>query len=134
MALALQAAPASGWTWSLYEGEGPLVLANDIPDTAELRSTLQCQAGSGAVTISVYGEPATAGFARITAGGNSAASQARVGRGGKLETALPVDHPAFTAFVADGRMTITVGSDVRTVTVEHSHLAKLRRFADRCAG
>ena len=134
MALALQAAPASGWTWSLYEGEGPLVLANDIPDTAELRSTFQCQAGSGAVTISVYGEPATGGFARITAGGTTAASEARVGRGGTLETAIPVDHPAFTAFVADGRMTIAVGTDARTITVERPHLAKLRRFADRCAG
>ena len=60
MAAAIQTAPGAGWTWSLYEGEGPLVLANDIPDTAELRSTFQCQAGSGAVTISVYGEPATA--------------------------------------------------------------------------
>ena len=134
LALALQSASAGGWTWSLYEGDGPLVLANDIPDTANLRATLQCQPGSGAVTVAVYGENPTAGFARITAGGASAASEARVGRGGKLETAIPVDHPAFSAFVADGRMTIAVGDDANRITVERPHLAKLRRFADLCAG
>ena len=134
MAVALQAAPTAGWTWSLYEGDGPLVLANEIPDTAELRATLQCQPGSGAVSVAVYGDDATAGFARITAGGMTATSEARVGRGGKLETAVPVDHPAFSAFVATGRMTVTVSDDVDTITVERPHLAKLRRFADRCAG
>ena len=109
MAVAVQAAPTAGWTWSLYEGDGPLVLANEIPDTADLRATLQCQPGSGAVSVAVYGEDATAGFARITAGGMTATSEARVGRGGKLETAVPVDHPAFSAFVATGRMTVAVG-------------------------
>ena len=134
LAMALQVPPASGWTWSLYEGEGPMVLANDIPDTANLRATLQCLPGSGAVTVAVYGENAASGFARISAGGVTAASEARLGRGGKLETAIPVDHPAFSAFVAEGRMTITVGDDASAITVERPHLAKLRRFADRCAG
>ncbi|MFA4899248.1 MAG: hypothetical protein WC563_06960 [Brevundimonas sp.] len=134
MAVAIQTAPAAGWTWSLYEGEGPMVLANDIPDTASLRATLQCLPGSGAVSVAVYGEDAPAGFARITSGGSTATSEARVGRGGKLETAIPVDHPAFSAFVANGRMTITVGDDASTITVERPHMAKLRRFADRCAG
>jgi len=95
MAAAIQTAPAAGWTWSLYEGEGPMVLANDIPDTASLRATLQCLPGSGAVSVAVYGGDASAGFARITSGGSTATSEARVGRGGKLETAIPVDHPAF---------------------------------------
>ncbi|MFN3876843.1 MAG: hypothetical protein ACK4MH_00540 [Brevundimonas sp.] len=134
MAVAMQAAPTAGWTWSLYEGDGPLVLANEVPDTADLRATLQCQPGSGAVSVAVYGDDATAGFARITAGGMTATSEARVGRGGKLDTAVPVDHPAFSAFVATGRMTVAVGDDVDTITVERPHLAKLRRFADRCAG
>lgn len=134
MAAAIQTAPGVGWTWSLYEGEGPMVLANDIPDTASLRATLQCLPGSGAVSVAVYGEDASAGFARITSGGSTATSEARVGRGGKLETAIPVDHPAFSAFVANGRMTIAVGDDASTITVERPHMAKLRRFADRCAG
>jgi len=134
MAAAIQTAPGAGWTWSLYEGEGPMVLANDIPDTARLRATLQCLPGSGAVSVAVYGEDASAGFARITSGGSTATSEARVGRGGKLETAIPVDHPAFSAFVANGRMTIAVGDDASTITVERPHMAKLRRFADRCAG
>ena len=131
--LALQGAEPA-WTWSLYEGEGPMVLANDIPDTASLRATLQCLPGSGAVSVAVYGGDASAGFARITSGGSTATSEARVGRGGKLETAIPVDHPAFSAFVANGRMTIAVGDDANTITVERPHMAKLRRFADRCAG
>lgn len=134
MAVALQAEPTAGWTWSLYEGDGPLVLANEIPDTAELRATLQCQPGSGAVSVAVYAEDAKSGFARITAGGATATSEARVGRGGKLETAVPVDHPAFSAFVATGRMTVAVGDAADTITVERPYLAKLRRFADRCAG
>lgn len=134
MAAAIQTAPGVGWTWSLYEGEGPMVLANDIPDTASLRATLQCLPGSGAVSVAVYGEDASAGFARITSGGSTATSEARVGRGGKLETAIPVDHPAFSAFVSNGRMTIAVGDDASTITVERPHMAKLRRFADRCAG
>ncbi len=134
MAAAIQTAPGVGWTWSLYEGEGPMVLANDIPDTASLRATLQCLPGSGAVSVAVYGGDASAGFARITSGGSTATSEARVGRGGKLETAIPVDHPAFSAFVANGRMTIAVGDDASTITVERPHMAKLRRFADRCAG
>ncbi|ASE38584.1 hypothetical protein [Brevundimonas vesicularis] len=134
MAAAIQTAPAAGWTWSLYEGEGPMVLANDIPDTASLRATLQCLPGSGAVSVAVYGEDASAGFARITSGGATATSEARLGRGGKLETAIPVEHPAFSAFVSNGRMTIAVGDDASTITVERPHMAKLRRFADRCAG
>ncbi len=134
MAVAIQTAPAAGWTWSLYEGEGPMVLANDIPDTASLRATLQCLPGSGAVSVAVYGEDASAGFARITSGGSTATSEARVGRGGKLETAIPVEHPAFSAFVSNGRLTIAVGDDASTITVERPHMAKLRRFADRCAG
>lgn len=134
MAVAMQAAPTAGWTWSLYEGDGPLVLANEVPDTAGLRATLQCQPGSGAVSVAVYAEDAKSGFARITAGGMTATSEARVGRGGKVETAVPVDHPAFSAFVATGRMTVAVGDATSTITVERPHLAKLRRFADRCAG
>ncbi len=134
MAAAIQTAPGAGWTWSLYEGEGPMVLANDIPDTASLRATLQCLPGSGAVSVAVYGGDAAAGFARITSGGSTATSEARVGRGGKLETAIPVEHPAFSAFVSNGRMTIAVGDDTSTITVERPHMAKLRRFADRCAG
>lgn len=134
LALAVQAAPAAGWTWTLYEGSGPLVLANEVPDTANLRATLQCQPGSGVVAIAVYGEDSATGFARISAGEASATTEVRAGRGGKLETTLPADHPAFAAFVADGRLTIAVGEDQNVVTVERPHLAKLRRFADRCSG
>lgn len=138
LALSLQAAvpaanPAAGWTWTLYEGSGPMVLANEKPDSPDLKATLQCQPGSGVVTVAVYGADSASGFARITAGSAAATAEARAGRG-KLETALPVDHPAFAAFVVSGRMIVTVGESQNAVTVERPHLAKLRRFADRCAG
>lgn len=135
LALALQTTPhAGGWTWTLYEGSGPLVLANETPDTPDLKATLQCQPGSGVVSVAVYGSDAPSGFARITAGNATATAEARAGRGGKLEAALPVDHPAFAAFVATGSMTIAVGEARSAVNVERPHLAKLRRFADRCSG
>ncbi len=140
LALALQSSapgpnPASaGWTWTLYEGSGPMVLANERPDSPDLKATLQCQPGSGVVTVAVYGSDPVSGFARITAGSATATAEARAGRGDKLETTLPIDHPVFAAFVVGGRMTVAVGESQNLVTVERSHLAKLRRFADRCSG
>lgn len=144
LALALQAStaqasPPSAWTWTLYEGEGPLVLANELPDTPSLKATLQCDPGSSVVEIAVY-EPAgrrasvPSGFARLTSGPVSTASEARVGRGGRLEFALRTDHPLFAAFVGSGDMTVMTGDQSMSVKVDRPHLAKLRRFADRCAG
>lgn len=132
----LQAAPATpgaGWTWTLYEGDGPLVLADEAPDTPQLRATLECEPGSGAVAISVYGADAPSGFARIASGDATAASEARANRG-KLETMIRADHPVFAAFLGNGRLTIAVGDKESRVTVAPQHRAKLRRFADLCAG
>lgn len=144
LALAIQAAgpqaapSAPSWTWTLYEGEGPVVLANEVPDTPNLRATLQCDAQSSLVDITVYETGARStpqpGFARLTSGAASAASAARIGREGRLEVTLRTDHPLFAAFVGSGDMTIMTGDRTRTIKVERPHLAKLRRFADRCAG
>jgi hypothetical protein len=133
LTLTVQNAAPAGWTWTLYENEGPLVFAEEVPDTARLRTTLECQPGSGAVMLDIYDSPASDGFARITAADASATSEARVTRG-RLETTVRVDHPAFNAFVASGRMTVSVGDSQKRVTVPPEHLARLRRFADRCAG
>ena len=44
-----QVAPATpAWTWTLYD-DNPLVLANEVPDTARLRSTFECEPGSSVV-------------------------------------------------------------------------------------
>lgn len=136
LVLALQTSPAAsaaGWTWTLYKGDGPLVLADEVPDTPQLRATLECEPGSGAVAISVYDTDAPSGFARIASGDATATSEARANRG-KLETMLRADHPVFAAFLDNGRLTIAVGDQESRVTVAPRHRAKLRRFADHCAG
>jgi len=131
-----QATPA--WTWTLYEGDGPVVLANEIPDTPNLRATLQCDAQSSLVDITIYdahAEPTPrSGFARLTSGAASATSEARIGRGGRVEVTLRTDHPLFAAFVGSGDISIMTGERTGAVKVERPHLAKLRRFADRCSG
>jgi hypothetical protein len=133
------------WTWTLYEGDGPVVLANEVPDTASLRATLQCDPRSSVIDITVYEEtqpasqasPAAASpsnFARLTSGSASATSETRMSRGGRLAVTLRTDHPVFASFVGSGDLTVMAGDRTRTVKVERPHLAKLRRFADRCAG
>ncbi|WP_395942437.1 hypothetical protein [Brevundimonas sp.] len=147
LALALNGrqTPPASWTWTLYEGDGPVVLANEVPDTANLRATLQCDPRSSVIDITVYEEapPASqtpaeaappAGFARLTSGSASATSEMRASRAGRLAVTLRTDHPVFTSFVGGGDLTLMAGDRTRTIKVERPHLAKLRRFADRCAG
>jgi len=131
--LALQGAEP-GWTWSLYQGEGPVVLANDVPDTARLRATLECEPGSGVARVASYGAAAEPGMATLRSGAATAASEAQAGRNGKLTAVLRTDHPVFAAFVQTGRMVVTVGGAERVVEVQPVHLAKLRRFAELCGG
>jgi hypothetical protein len=57
-----------GWTWTLYGGEGPLVLANEVPDTPQLRTVLECEPGSGIARVDLYGDGLSAGFATVTSG------------------------------------------------------------------
>lgn len=133
-ALSLQAgAPGAAWTWTLYEGEGPTVLAHEVPDTPQLRSTFECAPGSGVTRVAVYGGGLGGGFAMITAGTASATAQAEAGRG-KLSFALRTDHPVFSQFVAAGGLTVTSGAQSQTVTVDRAHLTRLRRFAEICGG
>lgn len=131
--LALQGA-GPDWTWSLYEGEGPVVLANDVPDTARLRATLECEPGSGVAEVATYGAAAESGMAAIRSRSATAAAQAVAGRNGKLVTAVRLDHPVFAAFVLSGRLSVTVASVERAIEVQPAHLAKLRRFAELCGG
>ena len=129
---------STAWTWTLYEGDGPVVLANEVPDTPQLRTTFECTPGSGVARVSVYGGTLSAGFASVTSGiGPSAAqaqSKAEASRDGKLSLAVRTDHPVFSQFVATGDLAVAVGDQRQTVIVEPTHLAKLRRFADLCSG
>lgn len=128
------AAPAeAAWTWTLYP-DTPVVLANEVPDTANLRTTLECDPGSNVARLTLYGGETGTGMARVTAGEASAVAQAEAARGGGLKLALRTDHPVFTAFGVDGRLGVAVGDQRRTVEVPAAHLAKLRRFAELCSG
>ncbi|WP_420471471.1 hypothetical protein [Brevundimonas sp. FT23042] len=129
------AAPSeAAWTWTLYGDDTPVVLANEVPDTANLRTTLECEPGSSVARLTLYGGEGATGMARVTAGEASAVSEARTGRGGALKLALRTDHPVFAAFGVDGRLGVTVGEQRRAVEVPAAHLAKLRRFAELCSG
>lgn len=128
-------APAeAAWTWTLYGDDTPLVLANEVPDTANLRTTLECDPGSSVARLTLYGGEAASGMARVTAGDASAVAQSEPARGGGLKLALRTDHPVFVAFGVGGRLGVAVGDQRRTVEVPAAHLAKLRRFAELCSG
>lgn len=135
-ALAVQVAPTQepGWTWTLYESDGPLVLANELPDTPRLRATFECEPGSGVARLSLYGVETRPGFATASAGQASAAVEVTAGRERELRTALRVDHPVFAAFLAGGRLNLVLPESVRTVEVERPALPRLQRFAALCAG
>ena len=63
--------PLTAWTWTLYENTGTVVLAHEVPDTAQLRATLECEPGSGAVEVVLYEFGTVAEFARLRAGRTS---------------------------------------------------------------
>lgn len=131
--VAQTAPPESAWTWTLYDDTRPVVLANEVPDTANLRMTLECDPGSSVARVTFYGA-SMSGMARVTAGEAVAIAEAQTARGGGTRLTLRTDHPAFAAFAADGRMTLIVGEARRPVEVPGPHLAKLRRFSELCSG
>jgi hypothetical protein len=126
--------PQPAWTWTLYADAEPVVLANEIPDRAELRATLECDPGTNVARLTLYGGAPLDGMARVTAGEASTVAEAGAARGGAVKLALRTDHPVFAAFTVDGRLAIVAGDQRRPVEVPAAHLAKLRRFAELCSG
>lgn len=131
---ATAAPPEAAWTWTLYGDDTPVVLANEVPDTANLRTTLECEPGSSVARLTLYGGETANGMARLTSGDASAVAQTEAARGGGIKLVLRTDHPVFTAFGVGGRLGVAVGEQRRTVEVPTVHLAKLRRFAELCSG
>lgn len=129
-----------GWTWSLYGvGEGgTVVLANEIPDTPDLRATLECDPGSGAARVSVFGaEGAASGYVSIRSGAATATSQGEAGRDGdaaRLTASLRLEHPVFTAFMTSGELTLNQGGQDWTVRIGRRHRGLLTDFAVACDG
>lgn len=133
--LALSGAAASdGWVWTLYEGDGPVVLANEQPDTPNLRATLECQPGAGVVQLALYDVPGGGGFATFRVGSTSATAEAFSRSPGVLRTPVRVDHPVFAAFVRRGSLEVAVGDWSREVALPRADVGKLRRFAELCGG
>lgn len=129
--VAAVAALQTGWTWTLYE-DGPLVLANEIPDTPQLKAILECQPGSGIARLDMFG-PSNAGIA-IIASGTATASGMSVSHTDHQSVALRTDHPVFGQFVVGGELDVAVAGQHQVITVPPAHLAKLRRFAELCSG
>ena len=123
--------PQGGWTWTLYE-DGPLVLANEIPDTAELKAILECQPGAGVARLDLFG-PTDAGIATVTSGSATASGRSEASSDHQ-SVALRTDHPVFGQFLVTGALDVAVGGRHQAVAVPAAHLAKLRRFAELCSG
>ncbi|HRJ64583.1 hypothetical protein [Brevundimonas sp. UBA2416] len=134
-ALAAQSPPPEpAWTWTLYADAEPVVLAHEVPDTANLRTTLECDPGTSVARLTLYGGVVLSGMARVTSGEASAVAEATPARAGSTRLALRTDHPVFAAFTVDGQMAVVVGDQRRPVEIPAAHLAKLRRFAELCSG
>lgn len=127
----LLGAPQGGWTWTLYE-DGPLVLANEVPDTPQLRAILECQPGTGVARLDLFG-PAAAGIATIASGAATATGQSEASADHQ-SVALRTDHPVFSQFLVTGEIDVAVAGAHRSVAIPPAHLAKLRRFAELCSG
>lgn len=126
--------PEAVWTWTLYGDAAPVVLANELPDSPNLRATLECDPGSSIARLTIYGGAGLTGIARVSSGQTTAVAQAESARAGGVRLALRTDHPVFAAFGADGRLSVAVGEQRRAVEVPQVHLAKLRHFAELCSG
>lgn len=131
--LAMTAALQGGWTWTLYEDAGPLILANEIPDTPQLKAVLECTPGSGVARVDLYGSAEGSGIATVASGAASATAESEAS-GDHRSVALRTDHPVFGQFVISGALDVAVAGRHQAVTVEPAHLAKLRRFAELCGG
>lgn len=132
-------APAR-WTWTLYDsGDGSLVvLANEIPDTANLRATLECQAGTGAVRVSVFGaDGASPGFVTLRSGEARAASQGETADEAgvpRLTASMRLEHPVFAAFAESGEMILVQGQNLWPIRVPPVRRPLITDFAAACGG
>ena len=131
--LSLQTAPG-GWVWTLYEDGGAVTLANEVPDTPQLRATLECQPGSGVVKVSAYGVGPGAEFATLTSGSASATGEVQPSRGPapRIAVMTQASHPVFAAFSASGALSVRSGDRTAALAVPGGDLPKLARFAELC--
>lgn len=132
MALSVLALQGS-WTWTLYEGDGPLVLAHEVPDTPQLKAVMECEPGSGVARVDLYEAGATAGVATMSSGDATAQTESVI-VSDHSRIAIRSDHPVFGQFVLTGDLSVAMAGEAQVVVVQPAHLAKLRRFAELCGG
>jgi hypothetical protein len=101
-------------------GRRSVVLANEIPDTPQLKATLECAPGSGVAKVSVYGGGARRRdrHRHLRDGTGSGPDRGAGGRDGKLTVAVRTDHPVFGQFISSGDLSIAVGDQRQSVDVE----------------
>lgn len=133
-AVLMTASQTPAWAWTLYEGAGPVVLANERPDTPDLRSTFECVEGSGQARVAIYEAEPSPGPAQLESGGLSAAVLAVSTADGGTAAAIRVDSPVFVRFVQTGALTFAFGERNLPIDVSAPDVAKLRRFSDLCRG
>lgn len=126
------AAFQGAWTWTLYEDTGQLVLAHEIPDTARLKTILECQPGSGVARLDLFGA-ANSGIAMMISGSATATGTSEAA-GDHQSIALRTNHPVFGQFVVTGALDVAVAGRRHLVEIDREHLAKLHRFAELCGG
>lgn len=134
MAALIVAAQTPAWTWTLYDGPGPIVLAHERPDTPDLRSTLECSPHTGLVRLTLYQSAVRPGAAALSSGDVVAPVDATSPEDGAITASLRTDQPVFTRFVATGALSLTVGGAHQAIEIPASDLAKLRRLSDLCSG
>lgn len=124
---------AEGWVWTLYaEGASP-VLAQEIPDTPQLKTTLECDSASKSVRVVVHGDNAlTGGAVTLKSDSHSFAGEMRAEHASR-HTTIRLDHPVFISFTASGILKLEQAAGSVDVTVERPYLNILRRFARLCA-
>lgn len=139
MALAAVQPAEPRWTWSLYADADPVVLAEEIPDTPRLRTTLECERGSGVVEVTLYrdtpvvaeGDAGTPGFVTVSARGAAATSELTA-RGERLSFSVRTDHPVFAGFAAEGRLSVEGLGEPQSVRLGAAAQPGLRRFVTLC--
>ena len=126
-------AQSAQWVWTLYADASPVVLAHEIPDTPQLKTTLECDPGSGRVRLSLYNNPDLDSGPVTYRSGNASGAGEALSQRGRFSTTLPAGHPVFVTFLANGELQLARDDTVQTITIETAHLSKLRRFARACA-
>lgn len=118
----------AGWVWSLYDRDGGVALAREVPDSSQLSAVFECVPGSGTARLTVYGPVARPDFVNLSAGEVSA--DAETAPGTDLAVRLQLDHPVLLALERGETLTVSAGTEV--ISLPPPAAALLMRFRSVC--